>query len=312
PISGTPVPGRGAPSPPASSSRSSSATHRGFTSTSQGPPSPTRNCPTPPRVGSASAPGHCWRMSCRLPPGGEVAVSGVGLHAHATASDGTYPPTELVEEAVRRGVRVLAVTDHDSIDGVEPARAAARAHARLEIVAGIEINTDGSGGETHVLGYFVDDGADWFRSLLAEFREERAQRIYRIVERLGALGLPIDPAEVFALVREGSAGRPHVAQVMVERGYVGSVREALDRYLRSGGPAHVSHRKLVPREACAVIRQAGGVAVLAHPGFQDNSEAMARELAGERLLDGIECYYLEHTPEQTARFLALCRELDLV
>jgi 3',5'-nucleoside bisphosphate phosphatase len=239
-------------------------------------------------------------------------VSGVDLHTHTTASDGTYTPTELVEEAVRRGLRVLAVTDHDSVEAVEPARVAAQAHPLLQIVAGIEINTDATGGETHVLGYFVDDGAEWFRSLLAEFRAERAQRIHRIVERLGALGLAIDPAEVFALVREGSAGRPHVAQVMVQRGYVATVREAFDRYLRSGGPAHVSHRKLAPRDACGVIRKAGGVAVLAHPGFQENSEAMARELAGERLLDGIECYYLEHTPEQTRRFLALCRDLDLV
>jgi hypothetical protein len=164
----------------------------------------------------------------------------------------------------------------------------------------------------HILGYFVDHGADWFRVLLSGFREERAQRIHRIAERLQALGLPVDAAEVLALVREGSAGRPHVAQVMVQKGYVTTVKEAFDRYLRAGGPAYVAHRKVVPREACMLIRRAGGVAVLAHPTFQDASEAFVRELAAERLLDGVECYYPEHTPADTTRFLALCRELDLV
>lgn len=239
-------------------------------------------------------------------------MSGVDLHAHTTASDGTYTPTELVGEAVRRGVRVLAITDHDSTEGVEPALVAAREHPLLTIVPGIEINTDATGGEIHLLGYFVEHAAEWFRALLAEFRAERAQRVYRIAERLAALGLPIDPADVFALVQEGSAGRPHVAQVMVKRGYVASVREAFDRYLHAGGPAYVSHRKLIPREACEVIRKAGGLAVLAHPGFQESADALVRELAGRQLLDGVECYYAEHTPEQTARFLGLCRELDLI
>jgi 3',5'-nucleoside bisphosphate phosphatase len=238
-------------------------------------------------------------------------LSGIDLHAHTTASDGTYTPAELIEEAARRGVRVLAVTDHDSTEGVPPALAAAAAHPPLLVVPGIEINTEAAGGEVHLLGYFVDHQAGWFRDLLREFRDDRARRIHRIAERLGALGLPIDPAEVLALVREGSAGRPHVARVMVARGYVASVKEAFDRYLKADGPAYVSHRKMAPREACAVIRKAGGLAVLAHPGFNDGSEAMIRELAAAGVLDGVECYYAEHTTEQTARFVGLCRELGL-
>jgi predicted metal-dependent phosphoesterase TrpH len=239
-------------------------------------------------------------------------VSGVDLHAHTTASDGTYTPADLVQEAVRRGVRVLAITDHDSTEGIEPALAAAREYPALTIVPGIEINTEADGGEVHVLGYFVDHAAAWLRALLAEFRADRAQRVYRIAERLGTLGLPIDPDEVLALVREGSAGRPHVAQVMVKRGYVATVKEAFDRYLRAGGPAYVSHRKLPPPEACALVHRAGGLAVLAHPGFQEGSEALARDLAAARLLDGVECYYAEHTPAQTARFIGVCRELGLL
>jgi predicted metal-dependent phosphoesterase TrpH len=239
-------------------------------------------------------------------------VSGIDLHAHTTASDGTYTPAELVREAVRRGVRVLAITDHDSTEAVDPARAEAGRHPPLEIVPGIEINTEVETGEVHVLGFFLDHAAPWLRALLAELREDRARRVSRIAERLETLGCPIDPAEVMALVKEGSAGRPHVAQVMVKRGYVRTVKEAFDRYLRAGGPAYVSHRKLPPREACEVIHRAGGLAVLAHPGFQaEASEALVRELAAGRLLDGVECYYAEHTPAVTARFVGLCRELDL-
>jgi predicted metal-dependent phosphoesterase TrpH len=215
-----------------------------------------------------------------------------------------------VGEAVRRGVRVLAVTDHDSVDGVGPAALAARGHP-LEIVAGIEINTDGPGGEIHVLGYFLDHEAPWLQDLLREFRAERAARVHRIAARLAELGHPIDADEVFALVQEGSAGRPHVAQIMVRRGYVSTVREAFDRFLGAGKPAYVGHRKVVPREACEIIRRAGGLAVVAHPGFHDDPARMIRELAATGLLDGVECYYAEHSPELTTQLLGLCRELGL-
>jgi predicted metal-dependent phosphoesterase TrpH len=238
-------------------------------------------------------------------------VSGVDLHAHTTASDGTYSPEELVEEAVRRGLRVLAITDHDSTEAVGPALTAALPHPRLSIVPGIEINTEVEGAEVHVLGFFLDHEAAWLRGLMREFREDRAVRVHRIAERLAGLGLPIDPAEVLALVREGSAGRPHVAQVMVQKGYVATVREAFDRYLRAGGPAYVSHKRLTVEEACELIHKAGGLTALAHPGFNDRSEGLIRELTGKRLLDGVECYYGEHTAEQTARFVGLCGELSL-
>ncbi len=236
----------------------------------------------------------------------------VDLHSHTTASDGTYSPAELVREAARQGVRVLAITDHDSTEAIGPALVAAQAHPPLEIVPGIEINTEGAGGEVHVLGYFVDHAAPWLGDLLREFREERVARIHRIAERLATLGQPIDPDEVFALVQEGSAGRPHVAQVMVRRGYVGTVREAFDRYLGAGKPAYVSHRKVDPPQACEIIHRAGGLAVMAHPGFHGGAETTIRELAGTRHLDGVECYYAEHSHEQTGRLLALCGELDLV
>ena len=234
----------------------------------------------------------------------------VDLHSHTTASDGTFAPRALVQEAVRRGVRVLAVTDHDSTEGLAEAFDEAARHPGLTVVPGIEINCDVEGGEIHVLGYLMDYEAPWFAAFCREQRAERRARVHRITDRLAELGMPVDPEEVFALVREGSAGRPHVAQVMVSRGYVKTVREAFDRFLAAGKPANVPRKKLTPEDAVRLIRRAGGVPVLAHPGLADKDEIIPGLIAAG--LMGIECLYGEHTPGQTGRYLDLCRRHGLV
>jgi hypothetical protein len=235
---------------------------------------------------------------------------GVDLHSHTTASDGALEPRELVRLAVRHGVRVLAVTDHDSTEGLAEAMEEAAKHPPLTIVPGLEINCDVEGGEVHVLGYYPDWEAPWFQEFLREQRAERRARVFRIADRLAELGMPIDPEEVFALVKEGSAGRPHVAQVMVARGYVKSVREAFDRYLHSGGPATVPRRRLTPVEAIAVIRKARGVPVLAHPGVADLDGLIPSLI--EAGLMGIEAHYNEHSSAQTAAYVEMCRAHGLI
>jgi predicted metal-dependent phosphoesterase TrpH len=235
---------------------------------------------------------------------------GVDLHTHTTASDGTYSPTELVAEAAQRGVRVLAVTDHDSTEGLPEAMAAAERHRPLEIIAGIEINCDVEGAEIHILGYLMDWQAPWFQEFCRGQRRERRERVHRMVERLAGLGMAVDAEEVFAIVKEGSAGRPHVAQVMLARGYVRTVREAFDKYLGSGKPAHVPRRKLTPAEAVRLLRQAGGVPVFAHPGLADR-DALIPDLIAAGMM-GIECYYPEHSAGQRAAYLQLCHDHDLV
>jgi len=235
---------------------------------------------------------------------------GVDLHAHTTASDGTLAPRELVREAARRGVRVLAVTDHDSTEGLREALEEAAHCQPLQIVPGIEINCDVDAGEIHILGYYMDYEVPWFQEFGREQREERRARVSRMAARLTALGMPIDPAEVFALVKEGSAGRPHVAQVMVRRGYVKSVREAFDRYLGTGKPGHVPRKKLSPEDAVRLLRRADGVPVLAHPGLAGKDELIPALV--EAGLMGIECYYTEHSAAQTAGYLQLCRDLGLI
>jgi predicted metal-dependent phosphoesterase TrpH len=243
-------------------------------------------------------------------------TGGVDLHAHTTASDGMLSPRELVRAAAARGVRVLAVTDHDSTDGLAEAMEEAARRPPLTIVPGLEINCDAPGvpgaaaAEVHVLGYYVEHEAPWFQAFLREQRAERAARVHRIAARLAELGVPIDPADVFAIVKEGSPGRPHIAQAMVNRGYVKSVREAFDRYLHAGGPANVPRRRLTPADAVRVIRRAGGVPVLAHPGLADR-DALIPELVAAGLL-GIEAIYAEHSAAQVAHYTDLCRAYGLV
>ena len=234
----------------------------------------------------------------------------VDLHTHTTASDGTYAPRDLVAEAASRGVRVLAVTDHDSTEGLAEAIDEAERRRPLEIIPGIEINCDVEGAEIHVLGYLMDWQAEWFQDFCREQRRERRARIHRMVERLAAIGMPLDADEVFAIVKEGSAGRPHVAQVMVARGYVKTVREAFDKYLGSGKPGHVPRKKVTPEDAVRIIRKAGGVPVFAHPGLADRDELIPGLIAAG--LMGIECYYTEHSAAQRASYLQMCKDHDLV
>lgn len=234
----------------------------------------------------------------------------VDLHTHTLASDGALTPRQLVDKAVEHRVGVLAITDHDSTEGLAEGRLAAARHPGLTLVAGLEINCHVEGGEIHVLGYLVDHEAAWFQEFLRAQRAARTARVHALTARLAELGMPIDPAEVFAIAGEAAPGRPHVAQAMVKRGYVGSVREAFDRWLRSDGPANVPRHRLTPVEAIDVIRRARGVAVLAHPGLAGRDELIPALVdAG---LQGIETYYAEHSAEQVRRYLDLCRRFDLV
>ncbi len=239
-----------------------------------------------------------------MPPGK------VDLHSHTLASDGALSPRDLVRKAVEHGVSVLAITDHDSTEGIAEARAEASRRPGFTLVPGLEINCNVEGAEIHVLGYLVDLEAPWFQEFLGEQRAARTERVHRLAARLAELGMPIDAGEVLALAGEAAPGRPHVAQAMVRRGYVKSVREAFDKYLRSDGPANVPRHRLTPTEAIGVIRRAHGVPVLAHPGLADR-DAMIPALV-DAGLQGIETYYAEHSTEQVRHYLDLCRRFDLV
>jgi 3',5'-nucleoside bisphosphate phosphatase len=241
------------------------------------------------------------------------------LHLHTTASDGSDTPAHLVAQARRLGLRVIAITDHDSTEGVAEALAAARG-SDLEVIPGIEVSTDVPAGEVHVLGYFVNTADEALQSILRLLRESRVGRARQMVEKLAVLGLPLDYERVRQLAGEGAVGRPHVAQAMLEKGYVSSMREAFDRYISRNGPAYVERYKLTPVEAVALIRRAGGLAGLAHPvimgaaeplGGDYDLDSLLAELAGAGLA-AMECYYTGYPLDVTKSLLAKAQALSLI
>jgi len=238
------------------------------------------------------------------------------LHAHTTASDGTLSPTELIEHALRQGLNVLAVTDHDSTEGVHEALVRA-AGTRLEVWPGVEISTDVTEAEVHVLGYFVNTTDPEFQAILGRLRESRVGRAEQMVAKLTSLGMPLSFERVRQLAGTGAIGRPHVAQAMVEQGYVPSAKEAFTLYLGRNGPAYVDRFKLTPEDAVQLIQRAGGMPVLAHPtycaGNNPNFDltGFVRELR-EAGLAGIECYYADYSPEVVESLVGIARELNLI
>lgn len=226
----------------------------------------------------------------------------VDLHTHSTVSDGTLSPADLVREAARVGLDTLALTDHDTIDGVAEARAAG-AELGVGIVPGVELGTSVERKEHHILGYFVDVDDPTFRAALIDLAARRMRRAEAMVERLAAAGVAVPLAEVLREAGSGTVGRPHLARALIAHGHVGSIGEAFDRYLKHGRPAYVPREPFPPEEAIALVRRAGGVPVLAHPLSTGDPEAAVARLqpAG---LGGLEVYYGEYDDE-TRRSLRL-------
>lgn len=228
----------------------------------------------------------------------------VDLHTHSTASDGTLTPAALVQLASRRGIRVLGLTDHDSTEGIDEALAAGAALG-MTIVPGVELSTDVPTGELHMLGYFIDHHDARLLQTLRSFREVRQSRAERIVEQLRAIGLPIELDEVRRLAGAGAIGRAHVARVLIHRGYATSMDDAFARYLGRGRPGYVPRLRLTPVDAVALVRSAGGAAVLAHPLSVADLEQTLDELVAAGLA-GLEVLYASYSDGERAalRWLA--------
>ena len=243
-------------------------------------------------------------------------VSRVDLHLHTTVSDGALRPEELVRAASIAGIQVMAVTDHDSVDGIRDAERAA-SDLSIQVIPGIEVSASLDGDDVHVLGYFLDPDDRVLREALSRLQEGRVAQARSMVERLAELGWPLDWDRVMAIAQGGSIGRPHIARALIERGYVGSVDEAFSRFLRRGGPGYVEGQKLLPQEAVSLIKEAGGVPSLAHPiivGASDYRLDLDRLLPVmvEAGLEGIEAYYKGYTPEVTAFLFGLASRYRLV
>jgi predicted metal-dependent phosphoesterase TrpH len=231
-------------------------------------------------------------------------VSKVDLHIHTTASDGRFSPEEIVCKAVELELEVIALADHDSVDGVVPALKEARKFPQLRIIPAVEVSTDVPDGEVHVLGYFIDYTSRELAEELARFRNSRERRAQKMVVKLADLGVHIDWRRVQEIAGDGSMARPHVAQAMLEKGYITSIREAFDKYIARDGPAYVEREKLTPVEAVALIVRTNGLPVMAHPFTVPDPEALISEMEAAGLA-GIEAYYNGYTADEISRLVSL-------
>jgi predicted metal-dependent phosphoesterase TrpH len=238
-------------------------------------------------------------------------VSRVDLHVHSTASDGKYAPEEIVRKAAALGIRYLSLTDHDSVDGIASAVKAASAFPRLTFIPGVEVSTDVAEGEIHILGYFIDYHNQELSDALKRFRTSREGRARGMVDKLAGLGMAIDWKRVREIAGDGAIGRPHIAQAMLEKGYIDSFKEAFDKYIGRDGPAYVEREKMTPEEAVALVIRSGGLPVLAHPFTVKNMEKWVAALKAVGLI-GIEAYYKDNTPEETEATLKIADRFGLV
>ncbi len=246
--------------------------------------------------------------------GGRYRPTMIDLHVHTNASDGTLSPAATVRHARGKGLSAVAITDHDTVEGVAEAFEAG-VDLGIEVVPGIEISAEHHLGTLHVLGYYIRHDDQRLRERIAVLQQARNERNPRIIERLRELGCAISLEQVEQEAETGQVGRPHFAKVMVQQGFVRSVREAFQRYLKKGARAYVDKYRFAPDVAIGCIRDAGGAAVLAHPAIIGCSSAVLQELVAELTgygLQGIEVYYPEHSSRQQQLYKSLVRRFDLV
>ncbi len=233
----------------------------------------------------------------------------VDLHTHTTCSDGTCTPAELVRKLHACGLHGLAITDHDTIAALQEAWPVAD-RLGIELISGVELSVSMGRMKIHVLGYCFDPANDRLNEQLATLQGQRKDRMFAILDRLNALGVPLDAADVLNRAGNGSVGRPHVAQALADAGYVTSYREAFRRYLHDDGPAYVPKPPFTARDGIALLHAAGGVAVLAHPGLGIRVDTINRLV--ELGLDGIETVHPSHTRVMTFEYEELAEKLGLI
>ncbi|MDD4775538.1 MAG: PHP domain-containing protein [Syntrophomonas sp.] len=233
------------------------------------------------------------------------------LHVHTTASDGVLTPVEIISLAAEQGLTGLSITDHDTLAGLEPAQDFIRTQGiKLELIPGIEINTDFGQDEAHILGYFISDRDKHLADRLADIRSERIARAEKIVARLNQLGISIDMDQVRSFASGQLIGRPHIARALVALGHARTEADAFHRYIERDRPAYVPRYKISPAEAIHLIKKAGGLSVLAHPGLIKSTSKIDAIIAMG--VEGLEVYYPEHTPAQIGELSALAQRSNLL
>ncbi|HMG35977.1 MAG TPA: PHP domain-containing protein [Blastocatellia bacterium] len=239
----------------------------------------------------------------------------IDLHTHSTCSDGSDAPGQLIRLAAQAGARAIALTDHDTIDGLAEARQAA-AREGIEFINGIEVSAEYSPGTMHILGYYIDPQSETLAAQLEMLLNARDRRNPEIASRLQSLGVEIDYSEVEEIAGGEVVGRPHFARLLLQKGYVESIQNAFDRYLAKGAAAYVEKARLVPQDAIDLIHKAGGAAVLAHPyqlkcKSQEEADAVFDQLAALGL-DGVEAVYSRHSPQDRERYASMATSRGMI
>lgn len=231
------------------------------------------------------------------------------LHLHTNFSDGTLTPEELVENAARIGLAAIAVTDHDSVGGVERAQTAGK-RLGVRVLAGVELSATDGRSDVHILGYAVDPDNTRFRRKLDEFREARVLRAEKMVEKLREIGAPIEMEEVREAAGEGAIGRPHVATVLHRRGHTGNFAEAFRRFIGLNGPAYVPKMQLSLADAVTLLRETGAVAAMAHPGIVCRDDLIPELVAAG--MQGLEVVHSRHDGQAVQHYRRIAEEHRLV
>ena len=231
------------------------------------------------------------------------------LHTHTAFSDGTESPVRVVELAAAAGLSVLSITDHDNVDALALASPVA-ARLGIELIPGIEMSAAAEGCEVHLLGFLFDLQHAGLRRHLAEQQARRVERVHEMVKRLQRAGVTIEAQEVFDVAGEGTVGRPHVARVLLKHGYVNSVAEAFTRYIGQNNPGFVPGSTMAPAQVMRVLRDAGGIPVLAHPIYLKRDELITTFV--EQGLLGLEVFHCGHTPDRIRHYEQLADRLDLL
>jgi predicted metal-dependent phosphoesterase TrpH len=239
----------------------------------------------------------------------------IDLHVHTTASDGTMRPAEVVKYAQKKGLRAIAITDHDTIEGLGEAIHEGN-ELGFEIIPGVELSVDSPTGTMHVLGYYIDPASAELAGKLLILQQARMERNLTIIEQLRGLGINMELSEVKAAPEHGQIGRPHFAHTLVKKGYARNIQDAFDRYFGKGKPAYAEKFRFAPEEAMHFIGTAGGITVLAHPftlnqPLRKDLEPLIMTLK-EKGLEGIEVFYPEHSEGQTRLYRSLAQKHGLL
>ncbi|OGO79124.1 MAG: phosphatase [Clostridiales bacterium GWB2_37_7] len=231
------------------------------------------------------------------------------LHIHTTASDGLLSPEEVVKWAVHKKLSAVAITDHDTVKGVQPAVDMSDSY-KIEVVPGIEFSSKHMDEEIHILGYFIDYQKNWLKEKLDEMYQSRYNRAIRMVEKLNAIGIEITLEQVKNIAESATIGRPHIARAMIEKGYIDNLKDAFRLYIGKGGPAYVERYRISCQEAIDMIKELGGVSVLAHPGLINNKNCIDEIL--DMGIEGIEVYHTKHDDETVRSSLKLAAQRKLL